>query len=270
MLFRGKFLFLITLKVIKMKIIISPAKKLNYDKESYLVEPTNIQFPKEAERLIKKLKKLKPQAISELMHLSQSLADLNYERYQNWELPFDEELVKPAAFAFDGEVYTGLDIRSFSKDQLIASQDNLMILSGLYGILRPLDKMMPYRLEMGTSFAYSPTNKNLYQYWSKTLTKTLLDNLSKDEVLVNLASKEYSKVLDLKQVSNPIVTPVFKEQKGDDYKVVMVFAKKARGMMTQYLLKNNIEDLEGVKSFGESGYCFNENLSTETEIVFTR
>lgn len=253
-----------------MKILISPAKKLNYDEESYLIAPSEIQFPEESQKLINKLKKLKPKAISELMHLSQNLADLNFERYQKWGLPFTEKNAKPAAFAFDGEVYTGLDIRSFNNKELAFAQDNLMILSGLYGILRPLDNMMPYRLEMGTSFAYSATKKNLYQYWSKTLTKTLLGNINKEEVLVNLASKEYSKVIDLKSVENRIITPVFKERKDDNYKVVMVYAKKARGAMTRFLLKNNIQTVEEVKSFDIDGYSFNSNLSTESEFIFTR
>lgn len=253
-----------------MKILLSPAKKLNYDIENYLLNPTEIRFSKESQQLVNKLKKLKPSEISKLMKLSQNLADLNFERYQEWDFPFEQHKAKPAAFAFDGEAYTGLDIRSFNKNELEQAQEKLYILSGLYGILRPLDLIMPYRLEMGTSFSYTHDVKNLYQYWSSVLTNKLLDNLTEQEIVVNLASKEYSKAIDFGKVKNTVITPVFKENKAGNYKVVMVYAKKARGLMTSYLIKQNIETIDGIKAFDIEGYSFKQELSSDTEFVFTR
>jgi uncharacterized protein len=253
-----------------MKIIISPAKKLNFDKEDYLATPTSIEFGAEAEKLIGKLKKLKPKAISDLMKLSPALADLNYERYHKWALPFNQEEIKAAAFAFDGEVYSGLNIRDFSKEDLVHCQNQLMILSGLYGILKPMDEILPYRLEMGTSLKYSKTINNLYQFWGDKLTKRLQSNLNTKDVLVNLASEEYAKSIDFKKIKNTCVTPVFKEQSGDQFKIVMVYAKQARGLMTQFIIKNQIKTISELKSFDIAGYSYNENLSEEDKIVFTR
>jgi cytoplasmic iron level regulating protein YaaA (DUF328/UPF0246 family) len=253
-----------------MKIIISPAKKLDFEIEDYPIESTEIEFAAQSEKLISKLKKLKPKQIAELMDLSPALADLNFERYQNWKYPFDDSQTKPAVFAFDGEVYTGLDIRSFTKEELSRCQEQLMILSGLYGVLRPMDRILPYRLEMGTSLEYSATKKNLYQFWGDGLTKKIVSQLDKDEVLVNLASVEYSKVLDFRKIKNQIVTPIFKEKKGNDYKVVMVFAKQARGLMSQFIIKNNIDSVDGIKTFDWANYQISESLSKNGELVFVR
>lgn len=253
-----------------MKIIISPAKKLNFDKEEYLLPATSIEFGKEAEKLIGKLKKLKSKDISDLMKLSPALADLNYERYQKWALPFNQEEIKAAAFAFDGEVYSGLNIRDFSKENLVNCQNQLMILSGLYGILKPMDQILPYRLEMGTSLKYSKTINNLYQFWGDKLTKRLQSNLDKEDILVNLASEEYAKSIDFKKIKNTCIIPVFKEQSGDQFKIVMVYAKQARGLMTQFIIKNQIKTIEELKSFDTSGYSYNETLSEGDKIVFTR
>lgn len=253
-----------------MKIIISPAKKLNFDKEEYLIPSTEIEFATEAEKLIKKLKKLKPKAIAELMSLSPALAQLNYERYQTWDMPFDTKKIKPAAFAFDGEVYSGLDIRNYSAEDLEYAQNHLMILSGLYGVIKPMDTILPYRLEMGTRLEYSKTIKTLYQYWDKTLSKRVTNTLQKEEILVNLASEEYSKVLKLKDFKHQVITPVFKERSAKGYKVVMVYAKQARGIMASYILKNRIKSIEDIKNFKEARYQFNPEMSSKDELVFVR
>jgi len=255
-----------------MKIIISPAKKLNYEEENGLpTKASEIAFAKESTTLIKKLKKLKPSEVGDLMKISAGLADLNYQRYQDWSYPFDPTKSKQAAFAFDGEVYTGLDIRSFNDQELVYAQDNLRILSGLYGMLKPLDKVLPYRLEMGTKFQTSESAKNLYQFWGDQLTKSLTSEMEDDELLLNLASNEYNKVLDLKSFGDRVITPVFKEQKGDTYKVIMVYAKKARGLMTQYALKNQVSTLEDIMNFDVDGYQYNVELTAkENQPVFTR
>ena len=254
-----------------MKVIISPAKKLNYEVEENLPKTsTEIAYSEEATKLIKKLRKFSAKKIGDLMKLSPALSDLNYERYQDWEFPFSEKITKQAAFAFNGEVYTGLDIRSFSESELLYAQDNLKILSGLYGMLKPLDEVMAYRLEMGTRLDYSSKIKNLYQFWGDKLTKQLNSEMRDDELLLNLASNEYNKVIDLKSFGDRVITPAFKEQKGDTFKVLMVYAKKARGLMTSYVLKNKIETLEEIKAFNLDGYSYNVELSKPLEPVFTR
>lgn len=254
-----------------MKVILSPAKKLNDQVESFDFVPTEIKYASKAQKLVSKLKRKSAKQIGELMHISPALSDLNHERFQKWHYPFDQKEVKPAAFAFDGEAYTGLDVRSFSAAELGYAQENLVILSGLYGMLRPLDNIMPYRLEMGTRLHYSDQIKNLYAYWGDQLAKDLQARMAKDEVLVNVASNEYSKVLNLKKLDRRVVTPVFKEQKGDDFKVLMVYAKKARGMMSQFVIKNQIDQVEDLKAFEMEGYRFNPELSQqEDELVFTR
>jgi uncharacterized protein len=253
-----------------MKILLSPAKKLNFDKESYPIASSSIQFLEESDKLAQKLKKCSVKKIQALMHLSLPLAELNYHRFQSWKLPFDEILAKPAAFAFDGEVYSGLDVRGLSPEKLIELDQKVIILSGLYGALRPLDAILPYRLEMGTSFAYSSKTTNLYQYWSKKVTSLLRSNLLPQEVLVNLASQEYSKVVDFKVIKNTTVTPIFKEKKADKYQIVMVYAKQARGMMARYLVAERATTLEDVLSFAEQGYKYAPELSTATHPVFVR
>ncbi len=253
-----------------MKVILSPAKKLNFSKEELPIAHTEIFFSAEAEKLIQKLKKLNPESIAKLMNLSPALAELNHNRYQNWSLPFDINETKAAAFAFDGEVYSGLNIRDYSAKNLAYAQDNLVILSGLYGILKPFDLIMPYRLEMGTKLEISPKAKNLYQYWDKKLANQINKVLKKDEILVNLASEEYAKVLKLNSFLNPVVTPIFKENSPNGPKVVMVYAKQARGLMASFILKNEIKTKEELCSFTSANYTFNEAMSTKTELLFLR
>lgn len=254
-----------------MKVILSPAKKLNYEPEEGLPKfSSEISYAKDSEKLIKKLRGLSSSDIGQLMKLSPALSDLNFGRYQNWTFPFNKKEVKQAAFAFNGEAYVGLDIRSFSDQELNYAQQNLRLLSGLYGILKPMDEVLPYRLEMGTRLKYSGEIKNLYQFWGDKLTKHLKSEMTEGELLLNVASNEYSKVLNLKSFGAQVITPVFKECKGDDFKVVMVYAKRARGLMAAYALRNKVQTVEEVQSFNLERYSFNPELSTEGSPVFTR
>jgi cytoplasmic iron level regulating protein YaaA (DUF328/UPF0246 family) len=175
-----------------------------------------------------------------------------------------------AGFAFSGEVYRGLKLNEFSTEQLDNAQNAIRILSGLYGILRPLDLLFPYRLEMGTSWAITPKIKNLYQFWGTKLTTHLQNELKEDELVVNLASTEYAKAIQLKQLKNPVITPVFKEFKNGDFKVIMMYAKHARGAMARHLISSNASTVDDVKLFSDGGYSYDEKQSTSTELVFIR
>lgn len=252
-----------------MKIIISPAKSLDFESNVPTTLHTQPQFLEASMELNKKLKTLSREKIAILMKISDDLASLNHERNQTWEPPFSLENAKQAVYAFTGEVYRGLDINSLSVDKLPFLQDSLRIISGLYGLLKPLDLIQPYRLEMGTKLQVGKT-ENLYKFWGIRLADTLNEEMEHGELLINLASNEYSKAIPKKVLKVPMITPVFKELKGDAYKVVAVYAKKARGLMTRYLIDNNITTLEGVKKFTTEGYGFSSILSTETELVFTR
>ena len=254
-----------------MIIILSPAKSLDFETKVDSTLVSEISFPKEAEQLMKKLKKLSSKKIGDLMKVSPAIADLNYERNQKWAFPFNSEEVKQAAFCFTGEAYRGMDVNSFSDKEIENLQSRLRILSGLYGLLKPMDLIMPYRLEMGTRL---PVGKktNLYQFWDTKIQKALQVELDKQEnkVLVNLASAEYFKAAKLKDLNAEIVTPIFKDNKNGTYKTIMTFAKKARGMMTAYIVKNNIQSVEGLKGFDTDGYIFNNEMSVNGEMVFTR
>lgn len=254
-----------------MKILISPAKSINEDCTFPQVSYTSPQFAKEAKSLAVKLKKLKAKDLMELMHVSKDIAELNVDRFKKWHLtPEPTAIVKPAAFLFTGEVYKGLDIASLTEKQLESAQSNLRILSGMYGLLRPLDLMYPYRLEMGTKFEVKEGIANLYQFWGDKLTKSLSKELDKNEPVINLASNEYAKAINWKKIKQPVVTPVFKEFKNGEYKIVMMYAKHARGAMARYILENNIEDTEQLKLYNVDGYTFDANQSTNQEWVFTR
>lgn len=254
-----------------MKILISPAKSINEDCTFPQISYTSPQFAKEAKSLAVKLKKLKAKDLMELMHVSKDIAELNVNRFKKWHLtPEPTEIVKPAAFLFTGEVYKGLDIASLSEKQLERAQSNLRILSGMYGLLKPLDLMYPYRLEMGTKFEVKEGIANLYQFWGEKLTKSLSKELDKTEPVINLASNEYAKAINWKKIKQPVVTPVFKEFKNGEYKIVMMYAKHARGAMARYILENNIEDAEQLKLYNVDGYTFDANQSTNQEWVFTR
>lgn len=254
-----------------MKIVISPAKSLDYERDITTPMTTEAPFLDDANRLALKLQKLSPKKISALMHLSPQLADLNYERFQNWEQPTTISATsKPAVTVFTGEVYKGLDVDTFSEKDFKNAQDQLFILSGMYGILRPLDLMYPYRLEMGTKWSISPKTKNLYQFWGKRLAEYLNQEMKEDEVIINLASNEYFKAIDNKTVKARVITPVFKELKGDQFKVVMMYAKHARGAMARDIIKNQYKSTEDLKGYNVDGYSYNESLSTEDEWVYVR
>ena len=252
-----------------MKIVISPAKSLNLNKELPTSLFTEAAFLKQAETIQKTLKKKKPKQLMELMDISEKLADLNWQRNQDWQLPFTPENARPAIYTFDGEVYTGLDVYSLPVEKVAVLQDKLRILSGLYGILKPLDLMQAYRLEMGTSIAIG-TNKNLYEFWKTSVTDYLNSELNKDELFVNLASNEYFSAVDAKKLKVAVITPEFKDYKDGKLKMISFFAKKARGLMVRYIIDTNAETVDDLKGFNYEGYAFDSNLSEGNKLVFTR
>lgn len=252
-----------------MKIVISPAKSLNFDKEL----PTNVFteniFLKEAKKIHSVIKKVKPKDLSELMDISDNLAALNWQRNQSWKLPFDTTNARPAIYTFDGDVYGGLDIYSLPIDKIEILQEKVRILSGLYGLLKPLDLMQAYRLEMGTKIA-NGTHKNLYEFWKSKITTALNKELSKEELFLNLASNEYFSAVDVKKLKTKVITPEFKDYKNGKLKIISFFAKRARGLMVRYILDTNAETIDDLKSFDYDNYKFDANLSTATNLVFTR
>ena len=252
-----------------MKIVVSPAKSLNFESPLPIQNYTESLFLKDAETIQKTLKKKKPKQLMELMDISEKLADLNWERNQNWSLPFSPENARPAVFAFDGDVYTGLDAYTIPIDKFPILEDKLRILSGLYGVLKPLDLMQPYRLEMGTSLPIG-TKKNLYEFWKKKVTASLNSELQENELFINLASNEYFSAVDTKTLKVPVITPEFKDYKDGKLKMISFFAKKARGMMVRYIIDTNAETIEDLKGFNYEGYAFDANLSKGNTLVFTR
>ncbi len=255
-----------------MLILLSPAKKLDYDTPSTTTQQSQPEFVKEAHTLIKALKKLSASEIGDLMKLSPALSDLNFARYKEWKPAFTTSDSKQSALAFNGEVYTGLSAETFSESEFEYAQSHLRILSGLYGLLRPLDLIRPYRLEMGTKFAPKEGQKNLYDFWGDTITKAVNKALGEqgDDVLVNLASNEYFKSVKKKQLEGRVITPTFKDFKNGSYKTIMVFAKKARGTMASWVIRNQVESLEMLQTFSEDGYVFNPELSRGDDWCFTR
>lgn len=252
-----------------MKLVISPAKSLDLESKLPTSKTTEAQFLKEAERLNKLLKKKSAKSLSKLMHISDALGQLNYERNQDWALPFSEENARPAVFSFNGEVYRGLDAYTLSDEGIDRLQDTVRIISGLYGILKPLDLMQAYRLEMGTKFPVG-VNKNLYEFWKKKITEALNQEIQEDELFLNLASNEYFKAIDKKTFKHQIITAHFKDFKNGEYKMIMTFAKQARGYMARYVIDTNAQTLDDIKAFNYEGYLFSEAMSTETELVFIR
>jgi len=250
-----------------MLVVISPAKKLDYSSSieaPLLSQPALLDH---AEELSIGLKALAPQDVSSLMHLSDKLGALNYERFQEWQTPFNADNARAAVLAFKGDVYQGLDADSMSAEDLHWAQDHLRILSGLYGVLRPLDLMQAYRLEMGTKFA-SQRGNDLYQFWGDIITAEL--NRVESSVLVNLASNEYFKSVHKKDISARIVTPVFMDKKDDKYKIISFYAKKARGLMSRYIIQNRITEIEQINQFDSDGYVYNAALSELDAPVFLR
>ncbi len=252
-----------------MKIVISPAKSLDYESKTPTTTYTQSEFLERSEKLNTVLKKKSAKALSKLMSISDNLGQLNFERNQQWILPFTLENSRQAIYAFKGTVYEGLDAYTIPLNELEQLQDKLRILSGQYGILKPLDLMQPYRLEMGTKLKIGRKD-NLYQFWDISITDALNDELATNEPFINLASNEYFKVVKPKLLKVPVITPVFKDYKNGTLKMIAFFAKKARGMMVRYIIDNNIEAVENLKGFNTEGYAFDANLSTDTELVFTR
>jgi len=253
-----------------MKIVISPAKSLDYDSELPISTYTIPHFIEDAEKLNEILAKKKPNVLSELMSISDKLAQLNWERNQEFQTPFTPENSRQAIYAFNGDVYQGLDAYTLSEDKIERLQKMLRILSGQYGILKPLDLMQPYRLEMGTSLKVG-RKKNLYEYWGNRLTDFLNDEMEENELLVNLASNEYYTVLHPKNIKGDIITPIFKDWKNDKLKIISFFAKKARGSMVRYILDSNANTLEDIKCFNLDDYEFSqEHTVKQNEPVFIR
>ena len=250
--------------------IISPAKKLDYSPVEKNLDSTIPSLLEHSNELIKDLKSLNPQEVSSLMSLSDKLGALNYERFQEWETPFTKSNSKQAILAFKGDVYQGLDAESLSETELIWAQKHVRILSGLYGILKPMDLMQPYRLEMGTKFA-TKRGQNLYDFWNSIITEELNKNFSSDNTnLLNLASNEYFKSINVSELKANVISPVFMDKKNGKYKIISFFAKKARGLMTRYVIKNRIEDITDIQNFEEGGYFFNEAMSEDNKPVFCR
>ena len=250
--------------------IISPAKSLDFESKPVTSEYTTPEFLDEASKLNDRLKKLSAKKLSELMGISLKLAELNVDRNLMWQTPFTPENAKQAALAFNGDVYQGMQAETFSNTDFEIAQKQIRILSGLYGLLKPLDLIQPYRLEMGTKLKYQ-RNNNLYDFWQKKLTKALNDELAANgKTLINLASNEYSKAIDMKKVDAEIITPSFKEHKNGKYQMVSFFAKKARGLMCRFMVQNKISNPEELKAFDLEGYYFNNDLSKGNSWVFTR
>jgi uncharacterized protein len=253
-----------------MKIVISPAKSLDFETQLPTTSYTEYGFQKQSLAIDKVLKKKKPKELMDLMSISDKLADLNWNRNQTRNVSeITAENGRQAIYAFNGDVYLGLDAYSLSEEKITILQDKLRILSGLYGLLKPLDLIQPYRLEMGTKLPIGK-NKNLYEFWKPIIVKELNSELSKDELFVNLASNEYFDAIDVKQLKVPVITPEFKDYKDGKLKMISFFAKKARGMMVRYIIDNNAETIDDLKGFNYEGYAFDSNLSKGNKLVFTR
>lgn len=253
-----------------MKIVISPAKSLDFESKLPTLQYTQPQFLTQAEKLNGVLVKKKPKALSKLMGISDNLAQLNWERNQQFSVPFTPENSRPAVYAFNGDVYQGLDAYTIPEEQLGPLQDSLRILSGLYGILKPLDLVQAYRLEMGTPLKVG-RKKNLHEFWKKELTQYLNEELENDEVFINLASNEYFGAIDEKKIKVPVITPIFKDWKNGNLKVISFFAKKARGAMVRYILDHQVKTLQELKDFNTDGYSFSdEHTLHENQPVFLR
>ncbi|QFS87552.1 MULTISPECIES: peroxide stress protein YaaA [unclassified Marinobacter] len=253
-----------------MLMIISPAKTLDYDSPLATETYTQPDFLDDACELIDQLKALEPHQVSNLMSISDKLGQLNAERFRTWHTPFTPDNARQAILAFKGDVYTGLDAESFSEQDFAFAQKHLRMLSGLYGLLKPLDLMQPYRLEMGTRFE-NQRGKDLYAFWGSKITEALNELLAQDDqVLVNLASNEYFKSVQKKQLDGRLITPQFKDWKNGQYKMISFYAKKARGLMCRYAIQNQITQADDLKGFNLEGYYFSEDQSDKNNWVFLR
>lgn len=254
-----------------MLIVVSPAKTLDYESPLTTKAYTQPELIAHSAELIKECRLLTPSDISALMKVSDKIAGLNVARFEQWRETFTPDNSRQAILAFKGDVYTGLDAESFSEADFEYAQNHLRMLSGLYGLLKPLDLMQPYRLEMGTRLANS-RGTNLYQFWGNVITDKLNEALKAqgDSLLINLASNEYFKAVKPKSLNGQVITPVFKDCKNGQYKVISFYAKKARGMMARYIIGNKIDSIEALKAFDTAGYYYVEAESSDNEIVFKR
>ncbi len=254
-----------------MLIVVSPAKTLDYESELPTGKFSLPELTEHSQQLIEVCRQLSPLDIASLMKVSDKIAGLNAARFEQWRPKFDLDNSRQAIFAFKGDVYTGLDAATLGEETLEYAQSHLRMLSGLYGVLKPLDLMQPYRLEMGTKLA-NPRGSNLYQFWGDIITDKINLALNKqgDNILINLASNEYFKAVKPKAVDGTIVTPIFKDEKNSQFKVISFYAKKARGMMARYILQNRISTIDGLKDFDSAGYFFVADESSATELVFKR
>jgi uncharacterized protein len=255
-----------------MLIVISPAKNVDFKPQNILKEYTLPQFTEKSEILVNELRKFSASDLAELFTVNRKIADLNFERYVKWHLPFTPENAKQAILAFNGEVYNGLKAKTLPISDLKYAQNHLRMLSGLYGVLRPFDLIQPYRLEMGIKLP-TPNKKDLYQFWADTITSTInlaLKDSGGEQILVNLASNEYVSSINRKKLEGKVLSIEFKEEKHDHYKTIVVYTKKARGMMSRFIIQNRIENAEDIKGFDNEGYMFNPRLSKEWNWVFTR
>ena len=251
--------------------VISPAKTLDFDTPTVTDTFTQPVHLTQSRKLVRRMRQLSGQELEKLMHVSGNIADLNQQRFKKWKTPFNPENARQAIFAFKGDVYIGLDAYSMTAQNVDFAQDHLRILSGLYGLLRPLDLMQAYRLEMGTRIDTDMGN-NLYQFWDGRITKTLNQELNQSgsNSLINLASNEYFKSIKAKLLKADVITPVFKNYNKGSYQVIGFFAKKARGLMARYLIDNEIDNPADLKDFSAEGYAFNKTMSNSHEWVFTR
>ena len=254
-----------------MLIFLSPAKSLDYETPPQVAKATQPAYLEQSERLIRQLRHLSPADIANLMDLSDPLALLNFNRYADWSLPFTPQNAKQAVLAFDGDVYDGLAAKTLSADDLDFAQSHVRILSGLYGMLKPLDLMQPYRLEMGTKFK-NEGGKDLYAFWGETLLDAINAELAemRRPVVVNLASEEYFKAAVGKKICGEVIQPVFEDWKGGKYKIISFYAKRARGLMTRYAVLNRLTEPEGLKDFDYDGYAFAPEVSDDKSWVFRR
>lgn len=256
-----------------MIIVLSPAKSLDYETPPHVKKHTIPDFVDDAAELIGDLRRLSPQQIATLMDISDPLARLNFQRYADWSAKFDTSNAKQAVLAFNGDVYEGFDAKSLSAADLDYAQNHVRVLSGLYGLLRPLDLLQPYRLEMGTRFE-NARGKDLYAFWGERITHALNVQLKKNEraarVLINCASNEYFRSVKPKLLDAPVITPVFEDWKGGRYKIISFHAKRARGLMARYAVENRLDEPEALKGFDAEGYAFDADASNDSTYVFRR
>jgi len=252
-----------------MKILISPSKTLSFDSEVNCEFKSESRLIDETKILHKILLDYSSEDLKNLMSVSDKIAELNYNRFKNWEDPTSSENSRQAVYAFKGDVYSGLDADTIEEGKFDYLQNSLRILSGYYGLLRPFDQILPYRLEMGTKLENENGN-NLYKFWGDKITNVLNEDLDEDDIIVNLASDEYFKSINKDKIKSNIITPVFKEFKNGTYKVIAIYAKKARGLMSRFLIERKSTSIDDIKLFNVDGYSFDNSLSKDSQMVFTR